>query len=314
MINYRETANPNELIDDLIDLYPLSDQPFQAPWIVVPNREFQDWIDREIAKKVGSSPHYNFVFPFEFIWKLYRLIDPNVPTKLPTDVHALTFKIFELLADNERLNALFGEFRDQKHRFALAIQIADVFDQYINIRPHMLFEWEDDNASFEFKAVSRLDRPEFLDKETVPELLNQPNELDSYVNLQKNFLHSLNKILHREGNHKWSRIQIYRNWLAHLKRDNLTDSLPADIFFVGERDWNRLLVESVELISEHTNVHLLNYPEIENDITNKTKQSINRSSKPSNQIDLAFSLEQSFMGHMAEKWREHGAFTVLICN
>ena len=68
---------------------------------------------------------------------MYRLIDPNVPRKLPTDVHALTFKIFELLTDNERVNALF-DLGDQKHRFALAIQIADVFDQYINIRPHML--------------------------------------------------------------------------------------------------------------------------------------------------------------------------------
>lgn len=309
MINYRETANPNELIDYLIDLFPMSDRPFQAPWIVVPNREFQNWIDREIAKKVGSSPHYNFVFPFEFIWKLYRLIDPNVPRKLPTDIHALTFKIFELLTNNERVNTLFGEFRDQTHRFALAIQIADVFDQYINIRPHMLFEWEDDSTTFELKSVSKLDRSDFEDKQTVAELLNQTNKLDGYVSLQKELWHSLNKILQREENHKWSRIQIYRNWLAHLKRDDLSDSLPADIYFVGERDWNRLLVESVELISEHTNVHLLNYPAIENDITNKSKQSINRSSKASNQIDLALPMEQGFMGHMAEKWREHGAFS-----
>ena len=65
MINYRETANPNELIDYLIDLFPMSDRPFQAPWIVVPNREFQDWIDREIAKKVGSSPHYTELWTTE---------------------------------------------------------------------------------------------------------------------------------------------------------------------------------------------------------------------------------------------------------
>ena len=101
------------LIDYLIETYPVSDRPFLAPWIVVPNREFQEWIDREIAKKVGSSPHFNYVFPIEFIWKLYRLIEPDLPKKLPTDLHALSFKIFELLANNEQVKLLFGDLQDQ---------------------------------------------------------------------------------------------------------------------------------------------------------------------------------------------------------
>ena len=329
MLKYIESANPYELIDYLIEAYPVSDRPFFAPWIVVPNREFQEWIDREIAKKVGSSPNFNFVFPIEFIWKLYRLIEPDLPKKLPTDLHALSFKIFELLANNEQVKSLFGEFQDHSHRFALAVQLADVFDQYINVRPHMLFEWEDSVSDSDFGIDSLSDasihsvtqtnvhpiaspnaqNPDVSDGKKPKKLIGSPKRLEGYIQLQKELWQSLNSVIDREGNLKWSRIQIYKNWLKQLKNPDIEEKLPADIFFVGERDWNRLLVESVELISRYTNVHVVNYPELENDISPKTEKDFHRIASEPKQIGFSFGAEQNFISHLAEKWKENGTFS-----
>ena len=329
MLKYIESANPYELIDYLIEAYPVSERPFFAPWIVVPNREFQEWIDREIAKKVGSSPHFNFVFPIEFIWKLYRLIEPDLPKKLPTDLHALSFKIFELLANNEQVNSLFGEFQDHSHRFALAVQLADVFDQYINVRPHMLFEWEDSvsNSDFDIDSVSdttihsitqtnvhpsgstNAQNPDISHGKHTAELMGSPERLEGYIQLQKELWQSLNSVFDRNGTLKWSRIQIYKNWLKQLKKPDIKEKLPADIFFVGERDWNRLLVESVELISQYSNVHVVNYPELENDISSKTERDLSRMSSVPKQMGFSFGVEQNFISHLAEKWRENGTFS-----
>jgi exodeoxyribonuclease V gamma subunit len=329
MLKYIESANPYELIDYLIETYPVSDRPFLAPWIVVPNREFQEWIDREIAKKVGSSPHFNYVFPIEFIWKLYRLIEPDLPKKLPTDLHALSFKIFELLANNEQVKLLFGDLQDQSHRFALAVQLADVFDQYINVRPHMLFEWEDSlsDSNFGIDSVSAATKHsvsqsnvhpnasphaqnlDILDGKKTPELIGSPKRLAGYIQFQKELWQSLNSVFDRGNNLQWSRTQIYKDWLRQLKNPDIEEKLPADIFFVGERDWNRLLVESVELISRHTNVHVVNYPELENDISPKTQQDLNRMLSEPKQIGFSFGSRQNFISHLAEKWRENGVFS-----
>ena len=329
MLKYIESANPYELIDYLIEAYPVSDRPFLAPWIVVPNREFQEWIDREIAKKLGSSPHFNFVFPIEFIWKLYRLIEPDLPKKLPTDLHALNFKIFELLANNEQVKSLFGEFQDHSHRFALAVQLADVFDQYINVRPHMLFEWEDSVSDSDFgidsvsdatihsdtqtnvypNASPNAQNPDISDGKKTQEFIGSPKRLEGYIQFQKKLWQSLNSEFDRGDNLKWSRIQIYKNWFKQLKNPDIEEKLPADIFFVGERDWNRLLVESVELISQHTNVHVVNYPELENDISPKTEKDLNIMPSEPKQIGFSFGLEQNFISHLAEKWRQNGTFS-----
>lgn len=333
MLKYIESANPSELIDYLIEAYPVSDRPFLAPWIVVPNREFQEWIDREMAKKGGSSYHFNFIFPIEFIWKIYRLIDSDVPKKLPTDLHALSFKIFDLIADHEQVKKLFGEFRNQSHRFALAVQLADVFDQYINIRPHMLFEWEDSVSDSDFgidslsdatihsvshpnvhpdvspNASPKAQHPDISDDRKGQVLPDTPKKLEGYIQLQKELWQSLNSAFDRGGNLKWSRIQIYKNWLKQLKTPDVQEKLPANIFFVGERDWNHLLVESVELISKHTNVHVVNYPELENDISPKLKKGIHEPPSEPNQIAFSFGSEQSFITHLAEKWSENGAFS-----
>ena len=101
MIHYVEAQHPAELVAYLNQQLQKVALPLEAPWVVVPNREFQEWIEREIALVKGCSAHLNYVFPVEMIWELYRKVHPEVPKKLPTDIHALSFRIFELLEDDE---------------------------------------------------------------------------------------------------------------------------------------------------------------------------------------------------------------------
>ena len=142
MIHYFEAQHPAELLAYLSQQLQKDALPLEASWVVVPNREFQEWIEREIAVAKGSSAHLNYVFPVELIWKLYRKVYPEVPKRLPTDIHALSFRIFELLKEDELILSSYNGLENEMQRFALAQQYADVFDQYLNIRPKMVFGWE----------------------------------------------------------------------------------------------------------------------------------------------------------------------------
>jgi exodeoxyribonuclease V gamma subunit len=52
------------------------DDPFVKNWIIVQNKEMQQWVTLQEAKNNSISANNEFIFPSEFLWKLYRL---NIP-------------------------------------------------------------------------------------------------------------------------------------------------------------------------------------------------------------------------------------------
>lgn len=118
--------------------------PFQKNWIIVQNREMDQWLSLNLAKRKKIAANNEFIFPSEFIWKLYRLKDPNLSIHLPSDKIPLQWSIFELLSsENKFRDTLFGT-REQSSKMILQISksIADVFDLYQVFRPEMLKKWE----------------------------------------------------------------------------------------------------------------------------------------------------------------------------
>lgn len=116
--------------------------PFQKIWVVVQNKEVQQWLTLQIAKKSGIAFNFEFVLPSELIWKLYRLEHPDLPKKLPSDRVIVQWQIFELIESKGEEIGLPFISESQKNRFQIAGQIADVFDLYQVFRPEILNVWE----------------------------------------------------------------------------------------------------------------------------------------------------------------------------
>ena len=241
MIHYFEAQQPAELVAYLSQQIPKDALPLKVSWVVVPNREFQEWIEREIAVAKGSSAHLNYVFPVELIWKLYRKVYPEVPKRLPTDIHALSFRIFELLKEDELILSSYNGLENEMQLFALAQQYADVFDQYLNIRPQMVFGWEGGvhESKYPYEGMS-----------------------SDHLEIQMRLWTRVIEALEEEGILQHSRSSIYKKWFELFNGTNIStlkSLLPKQLFVLGERNWGEVFLKSLEGISSISEVHLLNY-------------------------------------------------------
>ncbi|MEQ9310462.1 MAG: exodeoxyribonuclease V subunit gamma [Balneolaceae bacterium] len=117
-------------------------KPFQKIWVVVQNKEAQQWLTLEVAKLEGIAFNFEFILPSELMWKLYRVQHPDLPKNLPSDRIAIQWHLFELIrAKGESLN-LESIPEQDKELFQWSGQIADVFDLYQVFRPELLDQWE----------------------------------------------------------------------------------------------------------------------------------------------------------------------------
>lgn len=143
--NYRSkslTKLAHRFLDTLSENSPID--PFQKNWIIVQNREMEQWLSLNLAKRKKIAANNEFIFPLEFIWKLYRLKDPELSLHLPSDKIPLQWSIFERLdKDSKFRDTLFGD-REQSPKMILQLSksISDVFDLYQVFRPEMLKKWE----------------------------------------------------------------------------------------------------------------------------------------------------------------------------
>jgi exodeoxyribonuclease V gamma subunit len=142
--DYRSKSLP-QLTHKFLDVLSenSSDDPFQKNWIIVQNREMQQWLSLSLARKYKIAANNEFIFPSELIWKLYRVKNPKLDTNLPSDIIPLQWSIFELLQNDLQLqNTLFrNRAVDQKLLLQVSHSIADVFDLYQVFRPDMLKKW-----------------------------------------------------------------------------------------------------------------------------------------------------------------------------
>lgn len=149
MLSSYKSDTLTELIHHVCDVIIKSkkDDAFKRPWIIVQNKEVQQWLSLQIASKLGVIANIEFILPSELMWKLYRKINPDIPTILPSDRIPLQWSIFEVLLnmDEAALKNINGipDQINEKQIFQFAAQIADVFDLYQMYRPEMLQHWNE---------------------------------------------------------------------------------------------------------------------------------------------------------------------------
>ncbi len=116
--------------------------PFAKIWVVVQNKEAQQWLTLQVAKTEDIAFNFEFILPSELIWKLYRMNHSDLPTSLPSDRIAMQWQIFEILKSKKGILGLNTLPENNKSLFQLAGQVADVMDLYQVFRPEILDSWE----------------------------------------------------------------------------------------------------------------------------------------------------------------------------
>ncbi|MDZ7806797.1 MAG: exodeoxyribonuclease V subunit gamma [Gracilimonas sp.] len=209
--------------------------PMHPVWIIVQNNEIKEWLSLQLAREQGISGNFNFIFPSEFIWTLYRLKNDSIPKTLPSDLNAMQWSLFELFGNEPNLisnipSVNIAEISISK-RFQLAGQIADVFDQYQVYRPDMLESWiqgkpltNHADEIWQLKLWRRLNL--YWNENEVSKLI--PSRADAYTEL-----------------------------LIWIKDTNeqLIRSLPDQIFVFGLSHLSRPFLDITSGLSRHRDVH-----------------------------------------------------------
>jgi len=132
------------------------DDPFEPVQIVVPNLETARWLKHTLAERAGIFANGRFILPAEWQFLQVRKKFEELPSQLPSDPAPLTWRLFQLLMDDEsrqrfsRLDQYIGvqpDGMEEQAAMQLAGKIASVFDQYIVYRPGMLRNWLTDEPS-----------------------------------------------------------------------------------------------------------------------------------------------------------------------
>jgi exodeoxyribonuclease V gamma subunit len=166
---------------------PLRD-PFAAEVLAVPTAGVRDWLQRQLALRLGAtgrhdgvSANIDMVFPGQFV---ARALGQPADAVDPWDIDHLTWAVLQVL-DNTQLQVPgYAKASTQqtpsmapRTRYATARRIADLFDRYANNRPAMLHQWhhgfDGDGTLDERDAVV----PLVADQRWQPELWRQVRAL-----------------------------------------------------------------------------------------------------------------------------------------
>ncbi len=133
-------------------------QPLENEVMLVQSNGIAQWLKLALARPVdagglGISAAVDMQLPGRFLWQAYRAVlsEADVPATSPFDKTRLVWRLLRLLPQhlNETaftpLRTLLGETHDWRRHHRLAMQVADLFDQYQVFRADWLEDWEHRN-------------------------------------------------------------------------------------------------------------------------------------------------------------------------
>jgi exodeoxyribonuclease V gamma subunit len=126
---------------------------FEAELLVVQNAGMARYLSMHVADLSGISANTEALFPAEFMWKLLRLVSPNVSKQSECSPEALRFHIMQELTDNstdypEILHYIIHKDKSNKDElneastWDLSSELSQLLDQYLFYRSDWIREWE----------------------------------------------------------------------------------------------------------------------------------------------------------------------------
>ena len=119
--------------------------PFSPEIIVLQSKGMERWIAMELARHNGICANCFFPFPNTFLQEMFKQTIPGLPEESSFDPLTMTFKIMKILPASIHLPGfkslkryLVDDIKGMK-LFQISQKIADLFDQYLVVRPEMIF-------------------------------------------------------------------------------------------------------------------------------------------------------------------------------
>lgn len=133
-------------------------QPLENEVMLVQSNGIAQWLKLALARPLevgglGISAAVDMQLPGRFLWQAYRaaLGEAAVPATSPFDKSRLVWRLLRLLPQHLHdaafapLRGLLGDSSDWRRQHRLALQVADLFDQYQVFRADWLEDWEHRN-------------------------------------------------------------------------------------------------------------------------------------------------------------------------
>lgn len=133
-------------------------QPLENELMLVQSNGIAQWLKLALARPIaagglGISAALDMQLPGRFLWTVYRAVlgEAAVPATSPFDKSRLVWRLLRLLPPClaepafAPLRAVLGEAGDWRRLYRLAMQVADLFDQYQVFRADWLEDWEHRN-------------------------------------------------------------------------------------------------------------------------------------------------------------------------
>ena len=167
---------------------PLSDV-FAPEIVVVQNSGMARYLSMHVADLAGISANTEALFPAEFMWKLLRLVSPNVSKQSECSPDALRLHIMqeftENFADYPELHhyILANENFDEVAAWDLSSELSQLLDQYLFYRSDWIREWEDPQKTNNENWQARLWKRCIKDKNLTHWLTLQDQFKDNFASL-----------------------------------------------------------------------------------------------------------------------------------
>ena len=158
---YLYTSNQLEQLAALfakITETPLKDV-FGKEMVVVQNSGMARWLSMQTADYAGICANFEYLFPAEFMWKLLRIVTPDISEQSQCTPETLCFHIMQELTENhadypELAHYIYQQTDaqesnnpenrlDQIASWDLSCQLAQVLDQYLFFRSDWIQQWEE---------------------------------------------------------------------------------------------------------------------------------------------------------------------------
>ncbi len=145
---------------------------FEPELLVVQNSGMARYLSMHVADLAGISANTEALFPAEFMWKLLRIVSPDVSKQSECSPDALRFHIMQELTDNpddypELKHYIINKNSNNKENKAsvnesptwdLSGEISQLLDQYLFYRSDWIREWEAgefDNSNWQARLWNR---------------------------------------------------------------------------------------------------------------------------------------------------------------
>ncbi|MBC8954058.1 exodeoxyribonuclease V subunit gamma [Xenorhabdus sp. PB62.4] len=225
-----------ELMAILIGENPLSD-PFGKEVILVQSPGMSQWLQIQLAEKLGIAANMEFPLPATFIWQMFTLVLPDIPKDGAFSKDAMKWKLMTLLPnlltepEFSALRHYLDQDIDKRKIHQLAGRVADLFDQYLVYRPQWLENWENG------QLIDGLSSNQLWQQRLWSELTEYTRQLQQPL---------------------WHRANLYQRFITTLESGSFPlENLPPRIFICGISTLPPAYLQVFKALGQHIDIHLM---------------------------------------------------------